>query len=274
MQLKRRVAMVRILLLVLLTIFVSHKAVAQDTNGDGVVHVLLPIAFSEHHVISGAYGTQWKVEIWVANKSDVGLTTLQGGGECDPAGCSIVVPAQSVAKYLTIMTNQGVSGALFTISPSISPKVDYSVRLLELSRRAQPTGVDLPVVREDDFLSTQTVLSAVPVGPSIRSSLRVYDPRLKKATAVKVDFIGPTGAILRSTRLAPGADPSVPVNPNLNHPTPGYDAIDDLTTAFPELKTVPYFHVRLTPEGTGTEYWGFVSVTDNDSQHVLLITPK
>ncbi|HUP66558.1 MAG TPA: hypothetical protein VM557_14910 [Thermoanaerobaculia bacterium] len=252
----------------------NTTARAEDVNGDGWVTYLLPIALSANDVIPGAHGTQWTGELWVHNASERSLSGLQPGN-CLGGPCGIGLPAGSVGREGAIDSNHGDGGALFWIPATVAEDFHFSARFLEITRRAQPTGVEIPVIAEKDFLSSATTLLGIPVGKGIRVSLRVYDPRIQNGSAVRADLLSPDGELLDTTTLRPGDDPVVPDEPFFG-PTynyPGAAAIHDLTGAFPQLQAFDHFHIRLTPL-TGNVYWAMASITDNETQHVLLITPQ
>lgn len=259
-------------LLAVCCLAVATTAHAQDTNNDGAVSVLLPIAYSRGTTIPGAQGSQWQMELWLHNDSALAISALQPMGGCFPP--CVDFPAGYIGPVRAVHTKQGDSGAILVLSPEEAAKIHLSARLLETTRRAQPTGVELPVVREDDFLRTPTTLLAIPGGEGIRSTLRVYDPRGQKGSALRVEFLDEMGEIVATHRLHPGNDPAIDETPSTYRILPGYDAMVDLTGIEPSLSALPRYHVRLVPETPGMEYWGFVSVTDNETQHVLLITPQ
>ena len=53
---------------------------------------------------------------------------------------------------------------------------------------------------------------------------------------------------------------------------PGYAAIFDMVGTFPALSAYETVQVRITPLTEGMEYWAFVSITDNATQHVAPYT--
>ncbi|MBW3563969.1 MAG: hypothetical protein KY459_04530 [Acidobacteria bacterium] len=88
------------------------------------------------------------------------------------------------------------------------------------------------------------------------------------------------GEVLASTVLRPGADPVVARTDDDAEFLPGFDVVYDIESAFPVLRTITadfreqlIYNVRLTSLVEGTVFWGFVSVTHNETQDVLLISP-
>ncbi|HET7712718.1 MAG TPA: hypothetical protein VFL80_12370, partial [Thermoanaerobaculia bacterium] len=95
-------------------------------------------------------------------------------------------------------------------------------------------------------------------------SVRAYAPRKEPRAAVRLDAFSVKSELLATATLSLSATD----NPR----QPGYAAIHDLAALFPQLRDVDRYDVRVTPLVEGMEYWAVVSVTDNDTQQVLLIT--
>lgn len=257
--------------LALSSLFATPVRAGEDVDGDGFVRVLVPIAFSASQQLPGAQGSLWTTEVWVHNGSSVGLD-LQPTSDCQFPPCIGAFPGE-FRRWAGVESNHNDGGALFYLPKDHADLIHLQVRLLELSRRAQPTGVEIPLIREGDFLSHETVLLSVPAGSGVRSALRVYDAGLLRGSSVRAEFLDMSGNVLATTILRPGDDPVVPERQYYAHPYPGAAAIHNLTTVFPQLQSVERFNVRLVPLTAGMQYWGFVSVTHDETQHVLLITP-
>jgi hypothetical protein len=53
----------------------------------------------------------------------------------------------------------------------------------------------------------------------------------------------------------------------------GYASIGQFTDAFPQLNGLDKVRVEVTPLTEGLRFWTFVSITNNETQHVTTITP-
>ena len=253
-------------------------AYADDVDGNGWTTVLIPIAFSSGQTIPGAHGSLWTSQVWFHNGTRQDLQALRPAPNCMPL-CSVAYPAGFFGTLTSIETNHNDGGALLHLyegGTASTQELFFDVRLLELSQRAQPTGVEIPVVREEEFFDQEAVLLGVPVGEGLRTSLRVYDPSLTPNSSVNVELLAPNGEVLASTIISPGADPVVPPEKDLTFfgYYPGYAALHDLSSLFPQLQNEEHYHIRITPQTEGMRYWPLISVTDNESQHVLLITAQ
>lgn len=247
---------------------------AQDVDGDGYVQVLLPIAISSQLAIPGAHGSVWRQELWVANNSARGFNDLQLGAGCNPEPCRPSILPSGVRQWFSVDNNRIEGGALFTLWPDQAAGIHLSSRLLEISRRAQPNGIDIPLIREDQFLRGPSMYLGIPATENVRSRLRVYDPRHRPGSAVRVEILDGDGRTIGETTLSPGNDPARVTDTRFVKPYPTFDLVSDLATTFPQVRALERYHIRITPLVPGMEYWAFVAVTDVESQHLLLITPQ
>jgi hypothetical protein len=247
------------LLLLTFSLFATVSLHAQ------MVRVLIPISVPSE--VPGAYGTLWKSDLWIHNGLDRAMAFSCSGNVgpfpiCD--GINAGVTAQPSNGVLSLSK----SGALLlylNFQEGEDPRqANFSCRLFELSRHAQPAGVHIPVVRDGEFFQQPSRFIGISGSAANRVALRVYDPdAYKRDGAVRVDMIDSHGATIGSTTL--------PLQ-YFNVWSPGYAAIYDLAAAFPQLANADRYDVRVTPLTPGMEYWAMVSVTDIESQQVLLIT--
>lgn len=257
-------------LLVLALLLAALPLAAQDVNGDGVLTYLLPI--NAPASVPGAHGTEWVTEVWVHNGLDHPAQLAMCGppGTIPPIGAPCATnfhPAGSTQKAFPHETPEEVDSVLWHLAPASAPNVVISSRLFELSRLAQPVGVELPIVREDAFLYAAARLIAVPRNASSRVSLRLYDPRARKeGLTLRVRAVDAAGAVV--------AERLLPIEHRDLYGVPNVAFISDLAAAIPELASVDRYDLVITPVLDGAEYWAFVSVTDNDTQQVFTITPQ
>ena len=252
----------------------AQPATAKDVNHDGVVSLLVPIAFSQAQTLRGAQGTIWGGEIWYRNGSTQDVVSLQPTGICMPF-CGIGFPAGNIDRVWAVNSNKN-NGAMLHVPSAVADSFHVSARVREYSRNAQPTGVEIPVISESEFFRGEQWFLAVPTGEGVRSAIRVYDPRALPETSVQADFFSSAGELLDSITLRPGDDPYVYHIDNNRKPVnvPTIASVLNLTAAFPSLANHEYVHIRVRPLQDGREYWGMVSVTHNETQHVLIITAQ
>jgi len=129
-------------------------------------------------------------------------------------------------------------------------------RIRDLSRSAQTAGTEIPVVRENDFRDRVRLLN-VPTGANLRGLLRVWTTgEPANSFFLSADQV-PT--------FAPINPPLAPVQGGLRYGT--YDFSGFLGTSIDHLDLsigVP----------NGTRVWAMVSITNNDTQQVTVISPQ
>lgn len=249
---------------------VLTTCLAATVVGSELEVMLVPIVTESGSPVPGAYGTLWTTELWVHNTTPA-VMQLQpvGGGGGFPPG-HVTIQDGYLGPVALDQFHPSGGGALLAIHKSYAPDVYLWNRFVELTRRADPLGVAVPVIRERDFFTAESEFLAVPAGAGVRSAIRVYNPRRLPVAPLLVDVIGESGNLLRTLTLNPGNDPVIS-DPNKEY-VPGYDAILDVPAAVPEVRGGDVYHVRIRPQAAGTEYWAMVSVTDNETQQVLIIT--
>lgn len=117
----------------------------------------------------------------------------------------------------------------------------FSSRIRDLSRQAESAGTAVPVVREEDFRRF-VVFSNIPTGPNLRATLRLW------ATD--------ESAFPRTTRLSPDGLPFLTLD------------VTDRVAALPP-GTPLYFVAE-----KGGRIWAMLTVTNNVTQQVTVMTPR
>jgi len=249
-------------------------AIHAQTDTGPFEEILIPLAFCCANQVPGAHGTLWSGETFIHNGFNAQITLRSGGG-CQ-GSCLGQTPADYIGPLL-LSTVHPEYGLLLTPHTVIGPSLTFSARIFETTRKGQPRGIDIPVVREREFFTQPSIFLAVPAGPDVRIALRLYDPRAPRSVAstftVEVlEYTGEelrTGQLLGTTRMSP----IMRVEGHTQAITPGFDIIADLAARFPVINNYAYVNIKVTPQTPG-EYWGMVSVTDNDTQTVSIITAQ
>ena len=139
------------------------------------------------------------------------------------------------------------------------------LRVADVTRQRESHGVEIPVVREKDFVRNRIVLLGVPIDPLYRNTLRIYGlPGEVDDLYVRVNG--------KSTRVT--------LPPARNVFEPRYVQFTD----FPALAELPPGQTTVTVVvedvlgGRGfagsTRFWAFVSVTNNATQEITTVTPN
>lgn len=225
--------------------------------------VLVPVIFSG----PGAFGSQWTTQAVVENAGpdEVPLfrTQLELWTTCAiPEGCPMeTLPAGQVA----IVRGQWPTGRY--VYAARGNAFRYSVLVKDLSRQAEALGTEIPVVREDDWIDGTVHLLNVPSDSRFRTALRVYlegDVDTTTAVPLRIYRMG-SNTLLVETHLA--------IDSAHNGQIPATNWIADLTA---QLGITPGEPLRIEIGQTlaRERIWAFASVTNNDTQHVTVISPQ
>lgn len=240
-------------------LFIASAAFAQESP---FITILVPVSVPD--AAPGAFGTLWQSEVWIYNGSDTPYGSVRSCGSSDPLfGCATHAPNTTEREFPEVLRSP-FNAVLLYVARNDASRFTFSSRLFELSRHTQPVGVDVPVVREQDLFTSAVRFVGVSGGASSRVALRVYDPMRREGSSVRVELLTTKGDPIAEATLL------VPHDPVIFYP--GYTAILDLVVAFPQLHGVDRYDVRVTPLTAGMQYYALMSITDNDSQQVLLIT--
>jgi len=219
--------------------------------------VLIPIAFSG----PGAFGSQWVTEVSVRNDEPFDVIPWR------PFFTSANFPPGAA---LTASASGRPQGTIVYIPRHDDESLHYNVLVRDTTREDDDWGTQIPVLREDELKPGPKELLNVPIDPRYRLALRLYtlspEPAFAKVTMYTMSVAG--GLLHERVVLLTSAEPCQP-NAPCTSDHPAFALISDLPTNFGGLSTVG---IRI--DGFGTPVWGFLTVTNNETQHVTVISPE
>jgi hypothetical protein len=247
-------------------------AFAQFT-GEGYDPLLLPLATYE---TPGGYGSMWATHIAIFNGTGREISSPQDIyilGACGFPPCREVrIPPGSVHEPSIYRTTPGKPpGTLLWVRSDIAQNVIFSVRIQDLSRQALTWGTEIPVVRQQDLHRRTLYLFGIPLDPRFRQSLRVYDPLPHQGCrSVRVRFLDEAdGTVLLDENVTP-IDPDCNQTPGASFPA----AFEWHGLAEKAGRESGRLIVEITPLHDEMAIWAFVTITNNETQHVTTITPQ
>ena len=241
------------------------------------VRVLLPVYIVQP--VPGAYGSLWTSQFVIHNES-VGreyiLQTL-----CPPpselcvgdvAADEDLNPQQTklgLPSRYSVPANP-VAGAVVWLSVTGAPYDDgddvaYDLRVVDLSRSATAAGTEIPVVRENALRKTVTSLLNVPVDARFRLSLRLFELNLAQADFMVRILDQDSGALLSQQRVTTTTGDVAP-----GGFTPGFVELANFAGGTQARRV----RAEIEPLTAGVAFWSYVSITNNDSQQITLVTPQ
>jgi hypothetical protein len=255
----------------------ASSASAQPSPAD-YEQVLVPITSTD---IAGSNGSRWITETWIANTSNEAADVL------GPYLSPITSPPVAVALHLPIGSSMtlpqpqslapkpGREGELLGVPRVLGRKIAFNSRVHDTSRQAQTLGTEVPIVRENEFADSVMLLN-VPGDSRYRLLLRIYTRTSDASVRVRAEIPPGFHAIIDPPSLAlfeqvihldPPAS-SGAAGANASFGVPGYAQIAIPTSGVP-------MQVRVTSEsGSANNIWAFLSITNNETQDVTLVTPN
>jgi hypothetical protein len=229
--------------------------------------------------VVGANGSVWQVNTWV-HYSGSEAAQFVPYAVCRPVICPLGVLYSPGREPLPVVPIGGLgeSGVLFHVDSRYASHFTFASRIRDLSRQGESAGTEVPVVREDRIFPGTVQLLNVPVGAGFRNMLRVYALPEAEAPEAIVRYYrmpDPEGSLggerfvlLRTERVALRTYPATEdfrLQPSLAQ-VGNFDR-------YPELLAEKAVWIEVEPATPELRVWAFVSVTNNETQQVTLITP-
>lgn len=228
-----------------------------------IVACLSTAAFADERLLlpvyvqtRGAFGSLFVSELTAFNDTDQtqlvrGLVIPCITSPCPPDTSGISIPPHHT---FTGFFPTGEPGHLVTIADGA--RVEFNLRVRDLSRREDSAGTEVPVVRESDFLSRVNLLN-VPAEANFRRLLRLYSG-VPIDARITIRSQGDDSVLSTATvHLAGGG-----------LETPAYAEFRDFPASISPLR------IEIEPIDPAGKLWAFVSVTNNSTQEITLVTPQ
>ena len=217
--------------------------------------------------LQGAFGSEFRTTFHASAKHAATIPLFGLKPSCRPVMCvpdaeddaAVFVGANGAPDLVA----NGTPGRFVYVPKENLRSLAANLRAADTSRAAHNFGTELPIVREGDFAEDVIVLNGVPTDPRFRNTLRVY---AASGTAVFIEIESVPGSIRLDLRK--------------NDPEDPFEPAYGVFTAFP----VGLGQVRVTITGQTAfgpsppiylaPIWGFISVTNNDTQMITTITPQ
>jgi hypothetical protein len=232
--------------------------------------ILLPIS---QVTTPGAFGSLWSTSLYVSNPTEHDVEIYPAicavAAPCNP---SFTLPAGTALEAPIDRTLDGAPvGVLMWVPRTAAPFLHYGLRVVDQSRQLLSFGTSVPVVREEELRSSPIDLFPVPIGEVFRQSLRIYDPANIDGTRFVVEFFDMNS----NERIAMEEFSTVrSPDPSLVPKRPAVIELHQFAVRYPTLVGSESVRVRVSPVASSTKYWAFISVTNNDLQHVTVLSPE
>lgn len=235
--------------------------------------------------LPGKFGSMWATEAWITNNAAQPVDIQSYDFGCFlPEGCSPNPPTPPGISFRPHLFGfaSALRGLFFFVDRRFASEVSIALRIRDLSRASMTWGTEVPVVREGEFRTGKLTLLDIPTGGGFRQVLRIYslDGTRVAQVAVRVYALNPA---YTSPFAAPQPDPLLGqslvsfqitgTNPNPPFSGPGYIEISDLS-AIAALSSTERVRIEIESATLGLQFWAFVTVVNNDTQHLTVISPS
>lgn len=221
--------------------------------------VLFPVMVSG----PGAYGSQWKTEAALHNGNSfpfvdtTGLFNVPCMPSCDvrpQPGRSVIIPGSTAA-----------TGVVAFASRQAMPNANFSLLVRDVSREVTDFGTSIPVVRENEFYDRPFVIVNVPSDSRYRVAVRLYAYYGAPSLGMKIVTLSNAPQTLVDTSLQ---------LQTVSSGTHAFAYIGDLLSAYPQLAAKGPLRIEISAATPEKPAWGFVSVTNNETQHVTVVSSE
>ena len=223
---------------------------------EGFRRLLVPVAF--RGVVPGAHGSRW-------------VSELNGRvfypGQLEVTRTPFSTPASLVEGPFTFTDlPEANNRGLFIYIPE-GNFLSMNLRIRDISREAQNFGTEIPIVTAEETASVNAMtLLDIPIGPKYRQTLRMYNFEGRRATQFGVRILARDGKENLVFTHYETPEEGLEEFPQF----PGYIEVnlaDLLPGNYEGRVDVAVSHTL------GARVWAMVSVTNNDTQMVTMVTP-
>lgn len=219
----------------------------------------------------GAFGTLWATTEWLAFSAKDEFEGVEVGpfNVCE----SLCGPVQEIRggppAEPPIASSEPTDppGHLFWVTRAKADRVWLKIRVQDLANTTpKRVGVEIPVVRERNFHHGGSLLLLnIPLDGQFRQWLRLYD--IDRKSGVTFRIVGRrqvTGELLFDTTVGTTVLAE-------KWWTPGAGSVD-LRALLP-VEAAKTAYLEITPNDSTIRYWGFATITSNETQEIVTVTP-
>ena len=218
--------------------------------------VLIPVVFNG----PGAFGSNWVTELSLVNANSYPIEPWHP-----------IAGQTSIASKPVVFGSESAPNGIFLIVPrQAAASLTFHAAVRDTSRADREWATEIPVVRETEFSNYPVELLDIPVDVRFRTMLRIYspDPLLADyAQQVHVSVYSlDDGHVLRDIYRTL-TNPSGCSDPVSCAEHPAFVAVADLTNGLPAGR------IGVQVQGY-IPLWAFATVTNNETQHVTVVSPQ
>ncbi len=262
----------RYLLLLLVVAFPVTSATLASASYD---RFLLPVYFP--FSVDGALGSRWISEVTLSNGGDQPVQVKGVGVGCpfDPCPDIPIQPGVTVPLFFRGLEINAVPGRFIDVQHDATAFA-IQLRIRDVSRENLSFGTELPVVHESRAVAGTLNVANIPLAPNYRQLLRIYDFSQTLGAGVRIRFfdVAPSSAQtwLDQPRDVLLREATVPFLVRLSD-QPGYAQFSDFGPLI-AASLHAMLRIQMEPLNPNSRIWALVTLTNNDTQQVTIVSPK
>ncbi len=235
--------------------------------------ILLPMLTND---TPGAFGSVWSTSFSILNRGTSPLLVQGAGPSQPPLGIALPtqedleIPPNRTMAYVPntpVLITRGSSAKLLHVDDARADDLEVNLRIQDTSRQSSSFGTQIPTIRASAAATKPIDLFLVPTVDSFRSLLRIYDFDAAPGHAVLVRIYNPSSTLNNPASDAVVFETTLEFQvPSDTFNYPGYAQMTIPSAVIP-------VRIEVIPLTEGLRFWAFLSVTNNESQHVTLVTP-
>lgn len=220
--------------------------------------ILIPVVYNG----PGAHGSIWATELTVRNANVYAVEPWRGSGTL------AVLPAGTPRAFTL---GDAPAGVFLRVPRESADELHFGALVRDTARQADDWGTEMPVVRESEFSATRIELLNVPRDARFRQTLRVYGSGSIE-NRVRILFYSMTSGaqLLEHFATLRSPVPCVAAGPCVSDRPAAAVIGDEVWSQLPQSGRVG---VRIE-SSSGIATWAFVTITNNETQHVTVISPQ
>jgi hypothetical protein len=296
----------------ILLALVAFTASAQDPRNDHSRYekVLIPLHTG---FAAGAHGAAWRTQLVMRNEGAQPLDVFPLGRDCISSSTCF----NSIREYPAFTgettgihllgfqpfrvgdSDEASPGVFLYVERQGADRLSTQLHVADTTRRPLALGTRLPVVRENEFFTSNVEILAVPIVSGTRAALRIYNFESEAGASVMVRIYDTAPFFENNTFQQPrllgeevlqfSHDPSrdtcgfsfteCPAGYRFQ---PGHIEITDLLGRYPNIGLATPaagtsnlgVRIAIIPLTPGLRFWPMVSVTENSTSVVSLYTAR
>ena len=218
--------------------------------------ILVPVVYHG----PGANGSSWATEVSVRNDNptDVRLWTQ-----------SVI----AASRPATLELDDAPGGVFLIVPREDAAALHLNALVRDVSRDALNWGTEIPIVRAAAFSTHAIELLNIPVDSRYRHTLRIYANGSYPTFARVSSYAMEDGHGLAERLIALNSPQPCPGEPCASD-RPSFASVSDFASMFRTNVTTDRIGLRIEPWVAGTPLWAFVSITNNETQQVTVVSPQ